>query len=180
MTDTRTAGPRWWRSAACRGTDPVAWELDVLPIGRRAQAAVNLAGDHCAACPVRAACLDDARTGGAYDTVRGGQHFGSDGRTVQPGVCRGNCGTAVYGNQAWCSDCGPRRKQISRAAAAGVVVERDQRIGRMLAGGATVAAVGARVGVSARTVERAKVRLRRRATPPESAPNTCRAQQRAA
>ena len=54
----------WWTQAACAGYDPEWWSDDLA--GRRA--AVRI----CATCPVRAACLEDARRQGDLGVVRGG------------------------------------------------------------------------------------------------------------
>lgn len=95
---------QWQDQADCAGTD--GWELDGLGQDAAAALAAELRRSFCNSCPVTTQCLADAYDKGAYDTVRGGVAFDSEGREVVPNKCRGGCGADVP--RVWCTACRPK------------------------------------------------------------------------
>lgn len=65
----------WRAHAACRGTDPLLF-FPASTTDATAVADVDRAKSICAACPVRAACLDWALATGARNAVLGGTTWG--------------------------------------------------------------------------------------------------------
>lgn len=75
-------GQSWQRDAACKGRNPALWDgAPTRGAARRLAQGVRI----CATCPVRAACLADARRVPAWDQIRGGHWFsGRDGTDQGP------------------------------------------------------------------------------------------------